>query len=40
MTAVNYSACPKCASAKLPHAACGKCGYLNPDVSLEQLMAK
>ncbi len=40
MSAVNYSACPKCGSAKLPHAACGKCGYLNPDVSLEKLMGK
>jgi large subunit ribosomal protein L32 len=24
---INYSVCPGCNSAKLPHAACSKCGY-------------
>ena len=27
--AVNYSLCSNCGSAKLPHAVCEKCGYLN-----------
>jgi len=26
MRAVNYSVCPQCNSAKLPHAACSNCG--------------
>ncbi|MHC4132675.1 MAG: 50S ribosomal protein L32 [Planctomycetota bacterium] len=33
--AVNYSVCPKCDQAKLPHAACQNCGYVNPDITLE-----
>lgn len=32
---VNYSLCPKCDQAKLPHAACQNCGYLNPRVTLK-----
>ena len=24
---VNYSVCPQCNSAKLPHAACANCGH-------------
>ena len=32
---VNYSICPKCNNAKLPHAACDNCGYLNPAITLE-----
>lgn len=31
---VNYSLCKKCGAAKLPHAACGKCGYHNSDITL------
>ncbi len=31
----NYSTCPKCGQAKLPHAACEKCGYLNPKITLK-----
>jgi large subunit ribosomal protein L32 len=27
---VNYSLCPKCNNAKLPHAVCANCGYVNP----------
>ncbi|UCG48472.1 MAG: 50S ribosomal protein L32 [Phycisphaerales bacterium] len=34
LTAVNYSVCPACDQAKLPHAACD-CGYLNPKVKLD-----
>ncbi len=30
----NYSYCPHCGQAKLPHAACGKCGYVNPKITL------
>jgi large subunit ribosomal protein L32 len=32
---VNYSVCPKCDQAKLPHAACQSCGYVNPKVTLK-----
>jgi large subunit ribosomal protein L32 len=35
LKAVNYSICPKCNNAKLPHAACDNCGYLNPAITLE-----
>jgi len=31
----NYSVCPKCDHAKLPHAACENCGYLNPKITLK-----
>ncbi len=40
LSATNISVCKKCGAAKLPHAACSKCGYLNPAVSLEKLMNK
>jgi len=32
---VNYSVCPKCDHAKLPHAACTNCGYANPKITLK-----
>ena len=32
---VNYSICPKCSASKLPHAACGNCGYVNPKITLD-----
>ncbi len=35
LTPVNYAVCPKCDSAKLPHAACENCGYLNPNITLK-----
>ncbi|MEE9371293.1 MAG: 50S ribosomal protein L32 [Sedimentisphaerales bacterium] len=35
LRAVNYSFCPKCDQAKLPHAACTNCGYVNPKITLE-----
>jgi large subunit ribosomal protein L32 len=31
----NYSVCPKCSNAKLPHAACSNCGYVNPKITLK-----
>jgi len=32
---VNYSICPQCNNAKLPHAACENCGYVNPKTKLD-----
>jgi len=32
---MNYTLCPKCSQAKLPHAACGNCGYVNPSLTLK-----
>jgi large subunit ribosomal protein L32 len=29
LRAVQLIACPQCGQAKLPHAACGNCGYVN-----------
>jgi large subunit ribosomal protein L32 len=35
LKAANYSICKKCDQAKLPHAACENCGYLNPKITLK-----
>ncbi len=35
LKAVNYSVCKKCDQAKLPHAACANCGYVNPNITLK-----
>lgn len=35
LLAANYAYCPHCGQAKLPHAACGKCGYVNPKITLK-----
>jgi large subunit ribosomal protein L32 len=35
LTAANYSVCSKCDQAKLPHAACQNCGYVNPRITLK-----
>ena len=32
---VNLGACPRCGTAKLPHRACGNCGYVNSKVSIK-----
>ena len=31
----HYVHCPVCANAKLPHAACGQCGYVNPKLAIK-----
>ena len=31
---VQLSACPQCSQAKLSHAACGNCGYVNAHTSI------
>lgn len=31
----HYTDCPSCSQAKLPHAACANCGYVNPDLTLK-----
>ncbi len=31
---IHYVRCPQCTSAKLPHAACDNCGYVNPKLAL------
>ena len=35
LSAVNYTVCKKCDQAKLPHAACDNCGYVNPKITLK-----
>ena len=35
LKATNYSVCKKCDQAKLPHAACDNCGYVNPKITLK-----
>jgi large subunit ribosomal protein L32 len=30
----NLVSCPKCSKMKLPHAACGRCGYVSPKLAL------
>lgn len=35
LTPVHLMACPQCGQAKLPHAACGNCGYVNAHTSVE-----
>jgi len=32
---VQYVDCPRCNTAKLPHAACDNCGYVRPGLSLD-----
>ena len=32
---IHYVTCPQCSNAKLPHAACENCGYVNPKLALQ-----
>jgi large subunit ribosomal protein L32 len=32
---IQYVRCPQCGSAKLPHVACGNCGFVNPRLAVE-----
>ena len=32
---IHYVRCPQCGNAKLPHAACDNCGFVNPKLSLQ-----
>lgn len=32
---VHLIACPQCGQGKLPHAACGNCGYVSPHTRVE-----
>lgn len=34
LTPVHLIACPQCGQAKLPHAACRNCGYVNAHTSV------
>jgi len=35
LAVLNLSRCSQCGQAKLPHAACDNCGYVNPQTKLE-----
>lgn len=35
LVGINLSRCPQCSQAKLPHAACDNCGYVNPRTTVE-----
>ena len=35
LTAVNYAVCPNCSDSKLPHSACGNCGFVNSKLTLD-----
>jgi large subunit ribosomal protein L32 len=34
LAVANYTDCPQCNQAKLPHAACENCGYVRPRLKL------
>lgn len=35
LSPIQSVACPNCGSNKLPHAACGNCGYVRPGLTLK-----
>ena len=34
LTSASLAVCPKCGKTKLPHAACGNCGYVSGKLAL------
>ncbi|MFP4354706.1 MAG: 50S ribosomal protein L32 [Phycisphaerae bacterium] len=32
---VNYTYCPRCSTAKLPHARCHNCGFVRPGLTVK-----
>ena len=32
---LNLAPCPNCGNARLPHAACDNCGYVNPRTKIQ-----
>jgi len=39
LSSAHYVKCAQCGSAKLPHAACGNCGFVNPDLAIKMAVA-
>lgn len=35
LTPIHLIPCPQCSQAKLPHAACGNCGYVNAHTTIK-----
>jgi large subunit ribosomal protein L32 len=35
LTPTQLVSCPQCSQAKLPHAACGNCGYVNAHTTIK-----
>ena len=35
LSSIHYVKCAQCGSAKLPHAACDNCGFVNPKLALK-----
>jgi large subunit ribosomal protein L32 len=35
LKAVHLISCPQCSQAKLPHAACANCGYVNAQTTIK-----
>jgi large subunit ribosomal protein L32 len=34
LTPIQYTRCPQCGNAKLPHCSCENCGYVNPHLAV------
>jgi large subunit ribosomal protein L32 len=32
---IQYVRCAQCGASKLPHAACGACGFVNPQMAID-----